>query len=164
MEMKHYSQHLLRMKTTSALTTGAPGGKLTTGKHVLDVFPAEVEQGVAPGEQFIPLRNPTGSREFLELRARRGGAPPPGAPENAVQLSQVFPQQTLLTHHAMHFDAALPAGERERSAGEREWRRRGREAQERECGAGESERCRRSSRRSAPARSMFSINEHDDDG
>ena len=110
MEMKHYSQHLLRMKTTSALTTGAPGGKVTTGKHVIDVSPAEVEQGVAPGEQFIPLRNPAGSREFIELRARRGSAPP-GGPENAVQLSQVFPQQAVLTHHAMRFDARQPPGD-----------------------------------------------------
>ena len=73
MEAQHYSQHLLRMKTTSSLTTGARAGNRATGHHVIDVTTSEVEQGVAPSEQFIALRNPTGSREFLELRARRGG-------------------------------------------------------------------------------------------
>ena len=82
MEMKNYSQHLLRMKTTSSLTTGAAGGRVNTGHHVIDVSKHEVEQGVAPSEQFIALRNPTGSREFIELCARRGAGPPRGdAPE-----------------------------------------------------------------------------------
>jgi hypothetical protein len=115
MEAKNYSQHLLRMKTTSSLTTGAAGGHVNTGHHVLNVYTNEIEQGIAPSEQFIALRNPTGSREFIELCARRGAGPPPAGASRAdgpVQLSQAFPRQTVLSHHVLHFDTAPTVGER----------------------------------------------------
>eukprot|EP00292_Cryptomonas_paramecium_P013952 CAMPEP_0113688902 /NCGR_PEP_ID=MMETSP0038_2-20120614/16822_1 /TAXON_ID=2898 /ORGANISM="Cryptomonas paramecium" /LENGTH=232 /DNA_ID=CAMNT_0000609825 /DNA_START=10 /DNA_END=704 /DNA_ORIENTATION=+ /assembly_acc=CAM_ASM_000170 len=70
MDMKHYSQHLLRMKTTSPLTTGGRGGYPCTGNHVLTVSAEEVEQGLGPGDQYVALRNPAGGRELLEVRSR----------------------------------------------------------------------------------------------
>ena len=104
-DLRPYSQHLLRFKTTSSLTAPSVHGSIASGVHVVKVGSRSVAAGTAPAEGFYPVRRPTGSREFLEVQYDSGAATPQ-LPRTAkvTGLSQVQPPQVTLLRHLTSFD------------------------------------------------------------